>query len=206
MDYSDHFGDYRVADIENIVVIENFIDSREISLIYDYCKSISNDKSLWESQSFSNTDSIHMEDKLLCQSIEIYEILQTKIKEVKKLVEFKFGRELEDARAGIRKWVVGESQGLHADGETRRGTPTDTYIVDYGSIMYLNDDYEGGEICFPAYEICFRPKPGTLIFFPSSIYYLHGVHEITSGERYTSAHFWVPTKHKKLIKMSTTTE
>jgi hypothetical protein len=64
------------------------------------------------------------------------------------------------------------------------------------------DDYDGGELYFPAYDIEFKPKAGTLAFFPSSTYYVHGVKEILAGVRYTSAHFWVPIKHKRLIEMT----
>jgi hypothetical protein len=198
VNYLDHFGDYEVADPNNIVIVENFIDEEEVTKIYKYATSVND----WVNQSASRTDSIHSYEKIKDNSEEIFSILQRKVNAVQSLVEYTFGRKLEKATAGIRKWTVGESQGIHADGESQYGEPNETYIVDYGSIMYLNDNYEGGEICFPAYEKCFKPKPGTLIFFPSSIYYLHGVHEIVSGERYTSAHFWVPIKHRNLVQLS----
>jgi predicted 2-oxoglutarate/Fe(II)-dependent dioxygenase YbiX len=97
---------------------------------------------------------------------------------------------------------VGDLQEPHADGETFDGVPTETYMDDYGSIMYLNDDYEGGEIRFPAYDITYKPIAGTFIFFPSSTYYVHEVLPITSGVRFTSPHFWIPVKHKMLVRMT----
>ena len=52
-------------------------------------------------------------------------------------------------------------------------------------LIYLNDDYEGGEIYFPRQDISIKPKAGTLITFPGSLHYIHGVNKITSGTRYT---------------------
>jgi predicted 2-oxoglutarate/Fe(II)-dependent dioxygenase YbiX len=53
------------------------------------------------------------------------------------------------------------------------------------SILYLNDDYSGGELCFLDRGICLSPKAGDLIVFPGNKNYKHEVSLITSGERYT---------------------
>jgi predicted 2-oxoglutarate/Fe(II)-dependent dioxygenase YbiX len=135
-------------------------------------------------------------------SPEVFSIMSQYINEIQNKIEYKFGRRLESTKPGIRKWVTGEYTDLHADGETASGWPAYNYKVDYGSIIYLNEEYEGGEIFFPKYEICLKPKPGTLIFFPSNNMYAHGVRHVTSGVRFTSAHFWVPTKHKMIIDMA----
>lgn len=52
-------------------------------------------------------------------------------------------------------------------------------------LVYLNDDYEGGELYFPRYDYSIKPSAGTMITFPGSLYYIHGVKEITKGVRYT---------------------
>lgn len=186
------------ADPSNIVIIEDFISQSDIDAIYDYCYSINE----WVSQSVSNTDSISTAATMKQNAPDVYDILQGYHREVHRLIEHKFGRKLLLDETGIRRWDAGEFQGIHADGETFDGLPNDTYIVDYGSIMYINDNYEGGEIFFPAYDIEFKPKPGTLVFFPSSTYYVHGVRMVTAGVRYTSPHFWVPEKHRRLIEMT----
>lgn len=51
-------------------------------------------------------------------------------------------------------------------------------------LIYLNDDYEGGEIEFRQSGVKIKPKPGSLIFFPSNFLYVHEVHPMTSGTRY----------------------
>jgi hypothetical protein len=58
------------------------------------------------------------------------------------------------------------------------------------TVMYLNDDYEGGEIEFINSNIKIKPPAGSIIFFPSSFLYIHEVHPITSGFRYSLPHWF----------------
>ena len=66
---------------------------------------------------------------------------------------------------------------------------------DIATLVYLNDDYEGGELYFPNQEIQFKPKAGAAYFFPGDMNYVHGVTEIKSGIRYTCPFFWEITEH-----------
>lgn len=58
------------------------------------------------------------------------------------------------------------------------------------SVMYLNNDYEGGEIEFKQSNIKIKPDPGSIIFFPSNFLYVHEVYPIISGERYSMPHWY----------------
>ena len=156
----------------------------------------------WHSGGENGLDSLSDEEEMKKNAPELYEIMRDYMKDIQNKIEFKFGRNLEKAEPGIRRWVPGEYTNLHADGETAAGIPTFAYIVDYGSIIYINDDYKGGELCFPRYGLKFKPKAGTLVFFPSNNRYAHAVTEVESGLRFTSAHFWTPTKHLTLIEMA----
>jgi hypothetical protein len=52
-------------------------------------------------------------------------------------------------------------------------------------LIYLNDDYENGDLYFTNQDYHFKPKRGTLVTFPGSLHYVHGVTPITEGMRYT---------------------
>ena len=56
---------------------------------------------------------------------------------------------------------------------------------DLSTVIFLNDDFEGGEFVFPELRVRIRPEPGLLVAFPSSQFYLHGVEPVISGTRYT---------------------
>jgi hypothetical protein len=54
--------------------------------------------------------------------------------------------------------------------------------------MYLNDEYEGGEIVFPTLRKSYHPDPGTCISYPTLWpAYDHGVNTVTGGARYVMA-------------------
>lgn len=55
------------------------------------------------------------------------------------------------------------------------------------TVYYLNDDYEGGELCFPQFGIELKPKAGDMIVFPSAYVYSHSVKPVTSGNRFSIA-------------------
>lgn len=49
---------------------------------------------------------------------------------------------------------------------------------------YLNDNYLGGEINFPRFNITIKPKANQMIVFPSTYVYNHSVSPVTDGTRY----------------------
>lgn len=53
------------------------------------------------------------------------------------------------------------------------------------SVYYINDDYEGGEINFPRFNISYKPKANQMIVFPSTYVYNHSVSPVIDGERYS---------------------
>lgn len=56
---------------------------------------------------------------------------------------------------------------------------------DLSVVYFLNDDFAGGELFFPALDLVVTAEAGTLVCFPSDHNYIHGVKPVTSGHRYT---------------------
>jgi hypothetical protein len=52
--------------------------------------------------------------------------------------------------------------------------------------MYLNDDYEGGELWFPYLDIKFKPTYGDIVMFPSTYIYAHASLPVTRGTKYAA--------------------
>lgn len=53
--------------------------------------------------------------------------------------------------------------------------------IRYAAIIYINDDYNDGELFFENLDIQLRPKPKTLLIFPGNEKYEHGVHFVADG-------------------------
>jgi hypothetical protein len=62
---------------------------------------------------------------------------------------------------------------------------TEEFPRKVSAILYLNDNYSGGEISFPHLDISIKPEAGTLITFPGNKHYIHEVKKVTSGTRFT---------------------
>ena len=75
----------------------------------------------------------------------------------------------------IRKWNTNIGMGPHAD--VGYNNPQ------YTMLIYINDDYDGGEINFPNNNLMLKPKAGSAVIFPSKI--THSVNQIFNNNRYT---------------------
>ena len=72
-----------------------------------------------------------------------------------------------------------------------------THATPYNFIIFLNDDFEGGNLVFETGEI-FKPEVGTMILFEQELHYPTPV---TNGERWVIACFlnrWINTEKKLL--------
>jgi predicted 2-oxoglutarate/Fe(II)-dependent dioxygenase YbiX len=75
----------------------------------------------------------------------------------------------------------------HADSDNLffdEGVWKKTLDRDMSLLIYLNDEYEGGQLEFEHFEYSLRPRAGMLVFFPSDVRYLHAARPVTAGQRY----------------------
>lgn len=55
---------------------------------------------------------------------------------------------------------------------------------DISLLLYLDEDFTGGELLFSNFEFRIKPRPGLLVYFPSDSRYLHKALEVTAGSRH----------------------
>jgi hypothetical protein len=53
--------------------------------------------------------------------------------------------------------------------------------IRYATIIYINDNYNGGELFFTNKDIEIKPKAGSLIVFPGTNEFNHGVRHVQAG-------------------------
>lgn len=93
-------------------------------------------------------------------------------------------------------YPVGGHYMEHNDAETFvDGKWTRLAERDVSFLFYLNSEFGGGELEFPELGLTIKPKKGMMIAFPSYKEYVHKVHPVTWGHRYTLVS-WVGTKQK----------
>ncbi len=53
------------------------------------------------------------------------------------------------------------------------------------AVIFLNDNFAGGQLVYPNQGVALNPIKGTLIIAPAGEEYIHYVEPVTSGERFT---------------------
>jgi predicted 2-oxoglutarate/Fe(II)-dependent dioxygenase YbiX len=77
----------------------------------------------------------------------------------------------------VLKYGVGQKFTNHIDDHQ-------DYHRRISTTYYINDNYLGGEIVFPRFDVTFKPKANQMIVFPSTYVYNHSVLPVIEGERY----------------------
>jgi Rps23 Pro-64 3,4-dihydroxylase Tpa1-like proline 4-hydroxylase len=78
---------------------------------------------------------------------------------------------------GLLKYGIGQNFINHIDDidNTRK----------ISMVYYMNDNYTGGEIVFPRFNLTIKPEADAMIMFPSTYVYNHSVLPVTEGTRYS---------------------
>lgn len=139
--------------------------------------------------------------------------VQTLVRRCEELVEHHYSVECNAHSIDFLHYPSGTHYWPHVDGQYVEGTFVRRSNVnrDITCVVYLNDDYEGGEIRFPFFDIRKRPNKGDVLMYPGSWQYLHGVDKV-KGVRYAIV-IWFHTspemyqdeeiKHSHILKTLT---
>lgn len=106
------------------------------------------------------------------------------------LAENVMKRPVRNLTLSAHKWLPGAFAGDHADNAELDGTPNAWQDNKLVTILYLNDNYDGGNLKFRDHNISIAPGQGTVVVFDVGIGNVHSVSEVTSGERYTMLLSW----------------
>jgi hypothetical protein len=98
------------------------------------------------------------------------------------IARVRFGLEVRTfSKASMSRYAVGALVGRHRDTTTFSTNRLMTCI------LYLNDDFDGGELLFPDVGVCLKPSCGDAVFFLSE--YFHAVAPVIKGYRYCVIQF-----------------
>jgi hypothetical protein len=181
----------RIVHEEKIIEILQFLDKDFCNDLIDYLEGNSQkgDDNSWAPICFPGVLGANVGEPVATEKISASTMgeLRQKFHEA---LESVLGRRVKNVTMSGHKFPTGSYAKPHSDSSEIDGTPNAWQMNKYATILYLNDNYGGGEIYFPQHEIEISPQAGSLLLFEGSHEYLHGVKEITFGNRYTILAFW----------------
>ena len=186
--------------MNNIVILENFVDLEDLKKIQDFLPTINEWDNLCSHESFdlrNKSDILYWKDRQCSGDIilkldkEIYDIVNKYILKMKLYLEDRFKVELSsNNNPTIVKWNIGQEMSPHADGYDLSGKKYGGQNYAISCILYLNDDFDGGELYYTNQDIEIKPVAGMCVAHPSTLCYTHGVKKITSNNRWTSPFYF----------------
>lgn len=141
-----------------------------------------------ESKNVSENDPYSKEMRLIADSL--YLPLQKALDHYSKILYPFAAKNIKSRENSIH--LLKYASGGHLPAHSDQGISTRVL----SSVIYLNDNYDGGEIEFVQSGIKIKPEAGSIIFFPSNFLYIHEVHEIVNGYRYSMPHWYHNSVHK----------
>ena len=177
------------VDRNRIVEVPNFINKETAAMMVEYFKK----EDRWGETAFNGSrgapvqpGSIRPSDFGLSENI--FMDVNSKLKDA---ITSVYNKEVTPSSIHAQRWDIGSSANPHSDNSDFDGNPTEGFDnLKYVGILYLNSDYEGGDLYFPEHKISIHPNAGSMYIFSGGIENIHGVTEITSGTRYSIVSFW----------------
>ena len=160
-----------------IKYIKGFMDPQEAGLVAEYAKKHSD---LFSNYGNSEQEfTVHTYNEIKSLNEDLLDMIQETALMVYSFVLNNYNSKFDhfiDEKTHIAKFV--EGKGMHEHFDASRPN-------DIATLVYLNSDYDGGDIYFPKYEMSFKPEPGDLLCFPDNPSFVHGVKPIIKGTRFT---------------------
>jgi len=156
--------------MNEIFIVDNFLSDKEcddLVELYHKTENLEINDGIWSGRARWPKYSEQQENKLIHERQQISE-------------EY-FDKKFEIDNLHLMVWKVGHKMTPHSD----YGSHNEYPHREFASIIYLNDNYEGGNLVIPELKFVNRPKKGQLVTFRGGKLF-HGVTTITKGTRYTS--------------------
>jgi hypothetical protein len=83
----------------------------------------------------------------------------------------------------LSNWILNKPMDPHIDTIKYDNPDTHNPRAIINVLLYITDDYVGGEITFPEIDMAIKPKAGSVVVFDADL--MHGVNEVKSGVRKT---------------------
>lgn len=102
---------------------------------------------------------------------------------IKEFITKSFGEEVNADQMGVVRWPEGSWQMTHVDEVQGMDRVA-------GCVVFLNDNFDGGQPFYPYYGRTIKPKTGMIYAHDPGHSHLHGVTRVIGATRYTISSTW----------------
>ncbi len=148
---------------EKIFVFENFLSNEKCDYYFSKIKNLGYGTFTWDKKTIDITNDI-----IVTEAITFF--------------KKKLNLNLQILQAQIQNWNISSSSPLHIHNENNRNQ------IKFNSLLYLNDDFEGGEF-ITKNGISLKPKKGMISIFNGKKVW-HGVNPVRKRDRKTIIFWW----------------
>ena len=174
-------------------VIPDYLPRSTLDEINQYLDKQNSEALMVIDDALSTKDNIvtKLDEKRVSQRVHLGE-MENKIKQIVKkafveLVEKYYAREMDWFETPqVLRYFPGGFYHSHADSENLDIETACWHKVidrDVSLLIYLNDDFEGGELSFDKFHYQLQPKAGMAVIFPSDHRYMHTAQTVYEGMR-----------------------
>lgn len=171
----------RKIKFNNLFIIKDLIGSKDLLLVQEYLKLVN-----WI-PGIDNDPNKHCEVNNLDVSAILEKAKDLLMNEIQKDFNVSIGKE---EIGTVVKYCIGWKLDPHYDQLDSLPTFAGYPSRDLSSIIYLTDNFNGGNIFFPELQAEIEPIAGSAIYFPGTQDYVHEVKELIRGERIAITNFW----------------
>lgn len=174
---------------DDIIYYQNFMSDEECKKVVEYFNDPSQP---WTMSAFFESYGMSLlpEDPLLEQYGLPRDYMKNLAERLQLVVEHAFKRPLKPVSSHAQKWQEGAFAPFHSDNTDMDGNWSAWEKSKLVCLLYINNDYEGGELDFRDHNLTIAPKVGELITFPGGIDNVHQVFIVKGGTRHTIGAFW----------------
>ena len=174
---------------EDIVFYNNFLTQEECETLV---RVFEDEEQPWSMSAFfeSYGMSIMPEDPILERYGLPRDYFGKLADRLHKVVEDAHERPVKSVSSHAQKWQIGAFAPFHSDNTDMDGNPSAWEKSKLVCLLYINDDYEGGELDFRDHDISIKPVAGQLITFPGGFNNIHQVLPVRGSTRHTIGAFW----------------
>ena len=171
-------------------IIKDFATEKEIDQLYEFASTTDlwafNGDERWDGRNCYLTqliDHIGVESPVLKTMVEVWGRLEDQIRE-------EVSPDIQLEAPQFARWFPGDDiWPPHADNCHPDGRPNYSPHRSHGMVMYLNDDFKGGELVYQDLDLVIKPEKGMMCIHTAGWENNHGVLAVEDGFRHTTVSF-----------------